>query len=210
MAHVLFLMFTGWRWRRGRFQSRRWGWWGWGYRWGGGRSRRRYVFTYQDIIREDHRNMRSQNSYTVPCKPCGSNWRFSDFCRPHTARRKQIQAKCIHDLPLLCVAFHTYLSSHSDRSAYTCKFNESWLLWSQEKAQIGTPCQANGTGSGIYSLILWRRQQSSPAFKIAVVHSPETTKTCSGQHKRMIWLSDGQPKIKSRKLLFEHSLIKPE
>ena len=40
------------------------------------------------------------------------------------------------------------------------------------------------------------------AFEIAVVRSPETTKTCVGQPKIMIWLSGGQPKIKSQKLLF--------
>lgn len=41
-----------------------------------------------------------------------------------------------------------------------------------------------------------------PAFEIAVVRSPETTKTCVGQPKIMIWLSGGQPKSKSQKLLF--------
>ena len=40
------------------------------------------------------------------------------------------------------------------------------------------------------------------AFEIAVVRLLETTKTCAGQPKIMIWLSGRQPTISSQMLLF--------
>ena len=42
--------------------------------------------------------------------------------------------------------------------------------------------------------------ERAAAFKIALVCSPETTKTCSGQSKIMMWLSGRQLKIKRQKV----------
>ena len=38
----------------------------------------------------------------LPCcrQPCGLNWGYLVFCRPHT--KKQMQNKCVHDLSVPC------------------------------------------------------------------------------------------------------------